>query len=90
MFVTNLVVGSNNCSFEREKRTMTTYSYHTFPGQTIIRNTDGSGFTTNQLMHELAINGDGLIVLDERADRTDQFLLGLEGRDCSECSPDFS
>ena len=65
---------------------MTTYSYQTYPGQTIIRNRNGSGFTAMQLMDELARNGEGVIVLDERADRTNQFLLGLEGRQCSECA----
>lgn len=63
---------------------MTTYSYETFPGQTMIRDRNGTGFTQLQLMNELGRNGDGVIVLHEEADHDNQFLLGLEGKDCAD------
>ena len=61
-----------------------TYVYETFPGQTIVRQTNGSGYTPLQLQRELFLNGDGIVVLDENADRSNGFLVGIEGRSVKE------
>ena len=61
---------------------MTCYCYETFPNQTIIRDCR-NGYTISELMLQLQTNGCGVIVLHENADRSDQCLLGLEGRQCN-------
>lgn len=42
---------------------MRTYSYETFPGQTIVRGHE-DGYTADDLVEELVLNGDGQIVPD--------------------------
>ena len=60
---------------------MTTYSYETFPGQTIVRTVcDGSGYTFGELLVALEANGDGVVVADDS--RCNGRILAIEGRPC--------
>ena len=55
------------------------YEYQTFPGQTIVR-TCVHGYTFEELLAELRLNGEGIILASEEG--TDDRIAEISGKAC--------